>query len=66
MGKIEKRFRCDKCGKFFDWPVFVKEYMGEFWGVPAYDEFPYSPCCHSDFTDLDDEDPEEVDDEYTE
>jgi len=67
MGQIERRFRCDKCGKIFDYPIFVKEYMGEFWGVPAYDEFPYSPCCRDDFTELtDDEDPEEDEDEYSE
>lgn len=52
-------FRCDKCGKIFEWPVMIKECVGEYWGIPAYDEFPYSPCCHKDFTELEDEEEEE-------
>ena len=42
--------------------------MGEFWGSPAYEEFPECPFCHSeDFITEEDEDfPKEYEDQEVE
>lgn len=65
--KIQRKFRCEECGKIFDWPKEVQEYRGEFWGMPCSETMYYSPCCEADFEELtDDEDPEEVRYEYPE
>lgn len=43
------KYKCYDCGKYFNKPKEVEEYMGEFWGVPAYDKIPYCPFCNGDF-----------------
>ena len=52
-------YKCDECGAVFDKPKYVKEYMGEFWGSPAYETWAVCPNCKSD-------DIEEVDEEEEE
>lgn len=42
-----KRFSCDYCGATFDEPVTIRECIGEYWGVPAYETYTACPCCHS-------------------
>ena len=49
---MARMFRCDKCGKLFDWPKVVDEYRGECWGVPAYEPTAYSPCCNDNFEEI--------------
>lgn len=41
-------FKCNECGAEFYEPDKYSEYMGEFWGFPAYDYFPCCPVCRSD------------------
>lgn len=59
-------FCCD-CGKFFDFEdtIIRQEYMGEFWGIPAYESYRVCPCCHSDalLTEEDDDYPKEQEEE---
>jgi len=55
-----RKFRCDKCGREFDWPKAVQESRGEFWGFPCSETVYYSPCCEDYFTEITDE---EEDDE---
>ncbi len=40
-------FECCDCGALFSEPATNREYMGEFWGVPAYEDFPCCPHCKS-------------------
>ena len=42
-------FKCMACGELFDEPKMIPESRGEFWGFPAYENMPYSPCCEDDF-----------------
>lgn len=49
-------YKCNDCEREFDEPESYEEYMGEFWGSPAYETFYYCPFCGSD-------DYEEVSDE---
>lgn len=46
---MKPRFRCCDCGKYFDYPKYVMESRGEFWGSPCYEEMPYCPYCGGDF-----------------
>lgn len=55
-----RKFRCDKCGKEFDWPKAVQESRGEFWGVPCSETVYYSPCCEDDFTEITNKEDEDV------
>lgn len=41
-------YRCVSCGKIFDIPKVVSEYVGEFWGTPAYQNVGYCPICGDD------------------
>ena len=43
-------YKCNDCGHIFEDGEFVvkSEYMGECWGIPAYDEFCYCPSCGGD------------------
>ena len=41
-------YKCYDCGAVFSEPNTYREYMGEFWGTPAYDDFPCCPVCKSD------------------
>ena len=41
-------YHCEECKAEFDEPKAVREYMGEFWGTPAYDTFYYCPICGSE------------------
>lgn len=61
--KIERRFRCDRCGKIFDWPKAVQESRGEYWGIPCSETMYYSPCCTDDFEEImnDEEENEDCD-----
>jgi hypothetical protein len=56
-GEVMK-YRCLSCGKMFDEPEYIQECMGEFWGSPAFETFPVSPCCNDDFEEVDDEEAE--------
>lgn len=42
------KYKCNECGNEFDEPDTYTECMGEFWGVPAYEEFGCCPRCKSD------------------
>ena len=44
------RIYCPDCERYFDSSEihYRRECMGEFWGSPAYDEFPECPYCHGD------------------
>ena len=54
------QFVCHSCGNGFDEPEKVQEDRGEFWGMPAYEEMWYCPCCGSeDFDEIQDSDFEE-------
>lgn len=52
--KITGRYRCCECGHVFtdDEIKEVEEYRGEYWGAPAYETMYYSPCCTSDFDEI--------------
>ena len=50
-------FRCNDCENEFYEPEIIKEYRGQFWGMPAYEDVYCCPFCQSD-------DYEEVIDEY--
>lgn len=43
------KVKCDNCGKTFDSDEIkiISEYMGEFWGMPAYEDFEACPYCDS-------------------
>lgn len=55
-------FKCNECGEIFEDPEQRQEYMGEFWGMPAYETFSYCPNCGSEefdeYAGEDDEDEE--------
>jgi RNA polymerase subunit RPABC4/transcription elongation factor Spt4 len=42
--------KCEHCKRIFDNNEIITErqYMGEFWGSPAYDDFDVCPYCKSD------------------
>lgn len=42
---------CEDCGDRFDTPYIVREYRGEFWGAPAYENMAYCPYCGSECID---------------
>lgn len=53
------RLYCTHCGNYFgsDELHYRRECVGEFWGTPAYDDFPECPYCGSEeFVDEYDED----------
>lgn len=41
-------YKCLNCNETFDEPDSRQEYMGEFWGMPAYDTIYICPHCGSD------------------
>lgn len=41
-------FECNDCGALFTEPETYRKCMGEFWGMPAYEEFGRCPECRSD------------------
>lgn len=43
---------CLDCGREFDEPQEVKGYVGEFWGVPAYEVGYYCPYCGGDYEEV--------------
>lgn len=48
-------FRCNECRKAFYHPHSKSEYVGEWFGFPAYEDFCYCPHCNSDeFDSVDD------------
>ena len=59
-------YRCEDCGAIFDEDEIDSrsEYVGEFWGTPAYQTFNYCPECGSDC--IREYDPREDEDEETE
>lgn len=52
---------CLDCNTEFEEPSTYQEYMGEFWGTPAYETFCCCPFCESDEIE-EKEEPEEEDD----
>ena len=42
------KYKCNDCEAEFDEPDSYRECVGEFWGTPAYDDFPCCPVCKSD------------------
>lgn len=59
------RFYCHDCEKSFDEFFYSREYMGEFWGAPAYDTLAYCPYCKGDnYDEYNGEEDEEEEDEY--
>ena len=38
-------FLCLECGSTFETPTHYREYHGEHFGYPAYEEFEACPCC---------------------
>lgn len=45
-------YKCLECGEFFTEPKKWKEYRGEFWGAPAYEEMVGCPDCRGDYEEL--------------
>lgn len=45
---MELIYRCNDCEATFTEPDTYKECIGEFWGMPAYQEFGCCPQCGSD------------------
>lgn len=43
-----KYFKCEDCGERFEVPDTMQDYVGEFWGSPAYETIAICPYCHSD------------------
>lgn len=41
-------FKCNDCENSFEELHTYRECMGEFWGMPAYEEFSCCPFCGSD------------------
>lgn len=41
-------YKCCNCNTEFDYPDTRQEYMGEFWGMPAYDTINICPNCGCD------------------
>lgn len=59
-------FKCYDCGAIFDEDEIVSrsEYVGEFWGSPAYQTVNYCPECGSDYIrEYEGEDEEESEDD---
>lgn len=48
MAIIPYNYKCLNCNETFDEPDSRQEYMGEFWGMPAYDTIYICPHCGSD------------------
>lgn len=44
------KYICKDCESTFDESeiAYQREYMGEFWGTPAYEELAVCPYCSSD------------------
>lgn len=44
------KVKCEHCKRIFDNDEIITErqYMGEFWGAPAYEDFDVCPYCRSD------------------
>ncbi len=48
-------FKCNECGAEFYEPDTYRDWIGDFWGIPAYEEFAICPVCKSeDFEEVDD------------
>ena len=56
-----EKYRCCNCGKIFPCEEAEgrREYIGEFWGMPAYDTIDICPDCFSDDLEYLDDDEEE-------
>lgn len=59
--------RCSNCGCEFSHPHIIKEYRGEYWGAPAYEDIGLCPDCGSEewdeFNEWDEEEEEDEDEE---
>lgn len=53
--KMKPRFICGRCGKGFDRPEMIEECVGEYWGRPATEWQPVSPCCEAYYYEDDEE-----------
>jgi len=57
-------YRCEDCGEIFEYPKIESECVGECWGQPAFQDFPYCPHCGSDcFEEYDESEEENEEDE---
>lgn len=52
----KKMYRCNDCGCEFEEPKEIKENMGEFWGMPAYETWYVCPNCNdNDYEEMEDD-----------
>ena len=42
-------YKCCECGAVFEEPATWKEYRGEYWGDPAYEEMSGCPECEGGY-----------------
>lgn len=56
------KYVCCECGYEFDEPRIERDYRGEFWGVPAYEDVCVCPNCKTDYI----EEKEEIDNDRME
>ena len=49
---IDKQYKCNECGYEFEEPRIVRESRGEYWGAPAYEDYPVCPACGGDFVEM--------------
>ena len=42
-------FLCTECGAIFETPKYYRDYHGECFGYPAYEEYEAFPCCGGAF-----------------
>ena len=56
-----RKFKCCRCDEIFDEDnsETVRQYVGEFWGAPAYDDYVGCPNCLSTEIERYDEDEDE-------
>lgn len=57
---------CNNCGEIFEETKQVTEYMGEFWGFPAYETYDCCPWCSDYDIDYYREEEQEEDEEEEE
>lgn len=45
-------YKCKSCGDEFERPEIEKERMPDYWGSPAYREYPVCPSCGGDIEEM--------------
>lgn len=60
--------KCMSCGEEFEYPATVRDYRGEYWGAPCWENIGVCPHCGGDDIDYDyyEFDDEEEEDDYGE